>query len=98
MITAQHHVMAARIHRLLFEPTRGEPAVAAIDLAALRETVADRVAEAAAYEDRFWDIVDNSDIDRTRASRMLDVAVEWIGTGRGDVVDPYALALSWMPA
>jgi hypothetical protein len=68
-----------------------------IDLAVLRETVAERVAEAAAYEDRFWDIVDNSHIDRTRASRMLDVAVEWIGTGRGGV-DPYALALSWMPA
>ncbi|MGH3863286.1 hypothetical protein [Actinokineospora sp.] len=69
-----------------------------INPAALRETVAERVAEAAAYEDRFWDIVDNSHIDRDRASRMLDVAVEWIGTGRGHVVDPYALALSWMPA
>lgn len=71
--------------------------MATIDLAALRETVAERVAEAAAYEDRFWAIVDTSGVDRTRASRMLDVAVEWIGTGRGHVVDPYALALSWMP-
>ena len=69
-----------------------------ISPAELRHTVAERVAEVADYEDRFWAIVDHSRIDRTRATRMLDVAVAWIGCGRGTVVDPYALALSWMPS
>ncbi|SDC30479.1 hypothetical protein [Actinokineospora iranica] len=63
----------------------------------LRRTVAARVAEMPAYEERFWAIVDSAGVDRGEADRLLDVAVEWIGAGRATLCDPYALVLSWMP-
>ncbi len=63
----------------------------------LRRAVAVRVAEMPRHEERFWEVVDGLPVDRGRAGRLLDVAVDWIGAGRGAVCDPYALALSWMP-
>ncbi|MGQ0841097.1 hypothetical protein [Actinokineospora sp.] len=63
----------------------------------LRRSVADRLADLPAYEDRYWAIAAGTGVDRAWARRLLDVAVSWIGAGRADVVDPYALALSWLP-
>ncbi|CRK58462.1 hypothetical protein [Alloactinosynnema sp. L-07] len=68
-----------------------------INPAELHEIVSEHVITMPAYEDRFWAIVDNAQIDRSSATRMLDVAVDWIANGRGELVDPYALALTWMP-
>ena len=57
--------------------------------------VHDRVLDMPAHEARFWGVVDTARVDRGWAARLLDAAVDWIGEGRSDVVDPYALALSW---
>ncbi|WP_018684596.1 hypothetical protein [Actinokineospora enzanensis] len=64
--------------------------------AGLRRVVCEQVARMSDYEDEFWAIVDGVGCDRGRAGRMLDVAVHWIGAGRGGTTDPYALALSWL--
>ncbi|WP_436500992.1 hypothetical protein [Actinokineospora sp. HUAS TT18] len=68
-----------------------------ISTAELHDIVSTHVADMPAYEARFWEIVDSLRIDPSHATRMLDVAVDWIAHGRGTVVDPYALALAWMP-
>ncbi len=60
---------------------------------AVARSVTARVAEMPAHEARFWSIVG---AEHTRAVHLLHVAVEWIGDGRGDDVDPYALALAWL--
>ncbi|GLZ40163.1 hypothetical protein [Actinokineospora sp. NBRC 105648] len=64
----------------------------------LRQVVTARVAAMADYEDEFWAIADGCGVDRARAGHMLDIAVDWIGAGRAESADPYALALSWMPS
>jgi hypothetical protein len=63
-----------------------------ISPAMLHEIVAGRVADMPAHEDRFWALVAGLGVDRNRATRMLDIAVEWINSGRTDDVDPYAVA------
>ncbi|MFC5289256.1 hypothetical protein ACFPM7_19565 [Actinokineospora guangxiensis] len=61
----------------------------------LARAVDGRAADMPAHEARFWDAVDSARLDRRWATRLLAAAVDWIGEGRTDVVDPYALALSW---
>ncbi|HVK22345.1 MAG TPA: hypothetical protein VM677_13390 [Actinokineospora sp.] len=68
-----------------------------INPAELHDIVSTHVADMPAYEDRFWEIVHSAHIDPASANRMLDIAVDWIAHGRGPVVDPYALALAWLP-
>lgn len=63
--------------------------------AELRPVVGARTAAMPAHEDRYWAAVAAAGLDRRWAARLLDTAVEWIGAGRSDIVDPYALALSW---
>jgi hypothetical protein len=63
---------------------------------ALALLVHDAVAAMPAHETRFWAAVDAARVERGWAARLLDAAVEWIGEGRSDTGDPYALALSWM--
>lgn len=63
--------------------------------AELRPIVSARVAEMPAHERAFWAAIDSALVNRTWARRLLDTAVEWIGEGRTDTADPYALALSW---
>ncbi|MBM7775821.1 hypothetical protein JOD54_006025 [Actinokineospora baliensis] len=68
-----------------------------MDITGMRWAVAAEVTRMADYETGFWAIVDGMGVDRGRAGRMLDAAVDWIGAGRGATSDPYALVLSWMP-
>ncbi|WP_158888431.1 hypothetical protein [Amycolatopsis anabasis] len=66
-------------------------------LGELRSVVSRRVAEMPGHEAWFWDRADAAGVGRDHAGSMLDVAVDWIGTGRAESADPYALAASWLP-
>ncbi|GAA2984911.1 hypothetical protein [Actinokineospora diospyrosa] len=68
-----------------------------MDTTGMRRTVTAEITRMADYETGFWAIVDGMGVDRGQAGRMLDAAVDWIGTGHGATSDPYALVLSWMP-
>ncbi|WP_026424002.1 hypothetical protein [Actinokineospora inagensis] len=68
-----------------------------MDDCGIRRAVAGQVARMAEYETGFWAIVDGMGVDRRRAGRMLDAAVDMIDHGRTGTADPYALVLSWMP-
>ncbi|GAA4423622.1 hypothetical protein ACFQV2_28480 [Actinokineospora soli] len=61
----------------------------------LRPLVSARLAAMPAIEAGYWSAIAAAGVDRAWAARLLDVAVEWIGTGRSDIHDPYELALSW---
>lgn len=61
----------------------------------LRPLVSARLSEMPALEARYWAVITDARVDRDWATRLLDVAVDWIGTGRSDILDPYELALSW---
>lgn len=69
--------------------------IAGINPVELRQVVRARVVTMPEHEDRYWAAVDAALMDRGWAARLLDTAVEWIGSGLADVHDPYQLALSW---
>ncbi|GAA3062014.1 hypothetical protein [Actinokineospora globicatena] len=68
-----------------------------MDTTGMHRVVAAEVTRMAEYETGFWAIVDGLGVDRGYAGRLLDAAVDRIGTGGGGTADPYALVLSWMP-